>query len=47
MMKHESTTFASYADYSCEFEDTCILVRDTNVDISGVLNGAAKNGRDD
>ena len=46
MMTHQTTKWTIYPDWSCVWEQNCRIVRDTNVDVRGTLNGAAENGRD-
>ena len=46
MMTHQTTQWTSYPDWSCVWQQNCQLLRDTNVDVRGTVNGAAQNGRD-
>ena len=47
-MTKQETTFDGYTEYDCEFiTGSCVLKRDTNVDVGGTVNGGSKNGKDD
>ena len=40
--------FDSSPNFNCEFvPGSCVLKRDTNVDVSGTINGPSQNGKDD